>query len=123
MKKFNNKKYSKPSVTQNHQICSNNTHNVSKNIIQPCTVVLNDIYKQNNKTPLISEDLGNGHKTKIFKCKSTRCGLKGQFVSRDKALSTCSKSVYDCITPPGTSYVDCYTSNVIYLLTCSTCGF
>ena len=123
MKKFNNKIYSKPSVTQNHQICSNNTHNVSKNITQPCTVVLNDIYKQNNKNPLISEDLGNGHKTKIFKCKSTRCGLKGQFVARDKALSTCSKRVYDCITPPGTSYIDCHTSNVIYLLTCSTCGF
>ena len=30
--------------------------------------------------------------------------------------------MYDCVTPPGTIYVDCHTSNVIYLLTCCTCG-
>ena len=30
--------------------------------------------------------------------------------------------MYECLTPPGTKYVDCHSSNVIYLLTCSNCG-
>ena len=83
---------------------------------------MNDIYKQRDETPVNSEDLGDGSKLNIFKCKSKRCGLKSQFLAKDKAISTCSKRVYNCITPPGTLYVDCHSSNVIYLLTCSTCG-
>ena len=85
-------------------------------------MVLNDVLKQRNVHQNNFEDLGDGDKLKIFKCKSTRCGLKNQFIARDKTISTCSKRIYDCITLPGTIYVDCHSANLIYLLTCCTCG-
>ena len=129
MKKLIKKISSKPSDTIHHhnsKNTGNNINNIQNNLsnqIQPCVVVLNDIVKQRNEAPVISKDLGNGSKVNIFQSKLKRCRLKTQFVARDKAISTCSKRIYDCITPPGTLYVDCHSSNLIYLLTCSTCGF
>jgi len=121
MKKSNKRISSKPSDAKNH--LKFDIKNISSKVkIQPCTVVLNDICIERNKTKITPENLGNGMKIKIFKCKLARCGLKEQFIARDKAISSCSKRVYDCITPSGTRYVDCHTSNVIYLLTCSTCN-
>ena len=88
--------------------------------IKPCVVALQNISKGNTQlTP--STELGDGKKVIFFKCKSKLCGLK-EFIARDKAISSCTKRVYECITPPGTSYVDCHSSNLIYLLTCLKCG-
>ena len=100
----------------------NNMQNSTQTNIPPCKVVLKDILKERNKDIPNSQDLGDGNKVKIFKCKASRCGLKNQFVAKDKCISTCTKRIYNCITPPGTVYVDCHTSNVIYMLTCSSCG-
>ena len=122
MKKSNKKKYSKPSDAKIHPKTNVIKNIFSKAQIQPCTVVIKDIFKDRNKTTTVSEDLGNGSNLKIFKCKSIRCGLKEQFVARDRAISTCSKIVYNCSTPPGTKYIDSHTSNVIYLFTCSICN-
>ena len=89
-------------------------------IVKPCHIIINDIFKEKVKS-VPQTDLGDGKKVNIFKCKSKRCGLK-EFVPRDKAISSCTKRTYDCITPPGTIYVDCHSANLIYLLTCMKCG-
>ena len=87
-----------------------------------CSLVLHDVLKNKESSCLPNIDLGKGSKVNIFKCKSPRCSLSHQFVARDKAISSCTKRTYDCITPPETVYVGCHSTNVIYLITCSTCG-
>ena len=123
MKKSNKRISSKPTIaTNNHQQFNNINANSLKIQVKPCNVVLKDILIERNEANINFEDLGDGVKVRIFKCKSKRCGLKEQFVARDKAISTCSKRIYDCVIQPGSTYIDCHTSNVIYMLTCSTCG-
>ena len=75
-----------------------------------CSVVLHDVLKKKESSCLPNIDLGKGSKVNIFKCKSPRCSLSHQFVARDKAISSCTKRTYDCITPPGTVYVDCHST-------------
>ena len=79
----------------------------------PCKVVLTDILKENPTPLMTSKDLGNGSNAKIFKCKMKKCGLK-EFVPRDKAVSSCTKRIYDCVTPAGTVYLDCHSTNLVY---------
>ena len=64
---------------------------------------------------------GEGNERHIFKCKSKRCMLKDNFRAKDKVVSVSTKRIYDCIVPDGTIYIDCHTSNVIYLITCNKC--
>ena len=87
-----------------------------------CKVVLSDFLKDKTNNANETMELGNGRDKRIFKCNSKKCGLNPNFLARDKAVSSCTCRVYDCITPPGTIYVNCHSRNVIYLLTCSTCG-
>ena len=106
-------------IMKNKQAISKNPVNAD-NKITPCRVILDDILKPNTShTSKI--DLGDGKASKIFKCKSKLCKLK-EFVPRDKAFSTCTKRIYNCIIPSGTCYLNCHSTNVVYLLTCSTCG-
>ena len=42
-------------------------------------------------------------------------------ISKDKVVSTVTKRFYDCIVPSGITYIDCHSSNVIYLITCNKC--
>ena len=37
----------------------------------------------------------------------------------DKSLRSVTKRTYDSVTPPGTIYIICHSSNVIYLITCN----
>lgn len=101
-----------------------NKTSIGSNVLKTkqCSVVLQDVLKNKEHSVSYLNDLGNGSKVKIFKCKSARCGLKSHFLARDKSISSCTKRTYDCITPPGTVYIDCHSTNVIYLITCSTCG-
>ena len=41
------------------------------------------------------------------------------FVNRNQALSSEIKRVYDCIVPAAAIYVDCHSSNIIYLIACN----
>ena len=50
------------------------------------------------------------------------CKLKKNFIARDKVVSSCTKRFYDCVTPPGSIYIDCHSANVIYLITCNNCS-
>ena len=36
-------------------------------------------------------------------------------------MSSCTKRVVDCIVPPGSTYINCHSSNVVYLITCDNC--
>ena len=49
------------------------------------------------------------------------CKLNPIFYARDKVVSTATKRIYDCKVPPGSIYIDCHCSNVIYLITCNKC--
>ena len=40
----------------------------------------------------------------------------------EKVASKSSKSIFDCVVPSGTTYADCHSANVIYLITCSRCS-
>ena len=71
---------------------------------------------------ILQNQCGDGRKLKIFDCGCNKCEISKDFVPRDKVVSSCTKRVYDCITPPNSVYVDCHDRNVIYCLTCSTCG-
>ena len=92
--------------------------------VKPCKVILEDIMKKqtNSKLERLLEDCGDGSKCRIFSCGSKICKLKQNFIARDRCVSSCSLRSYPCITPPGTLYVNCHTSNVIYLITCCKCG-
>ena len=91
----------------------------------PCKIVLNDIMRKNVTSELdkLISKCGDGKTCRIFKCRSKRnCELKKNFVARDSCVSSCTFRSYPCITPPGTKYVDCHASNVVYLITCQNCG-
>ena len=92
-----------------------------------CTVVLEDCMKNKNKNSFStnsnnSVDLGNGSDKHIHKCGSKRCQFQNKFVPISKIQSTTTKRVYECIVPPGTIYINCHSSNIIYLVTCCKCG-
>ena len=97
---------------------NNNNNNI---IIKPCKVILNDIITSQLLVDL-QKTCGNGADKHIFTCKMDRCKLKENFIARNKVVSTCSKRIYDCITPPGSIYINCHSANVIYLITCNKCG-
>ena len=103
------------SSTQN-----NNNNNNSANQFN-CQVVINYIFTTPNNIKLLKTVCGNGSNSKIYKCKSKRCKFQSQFQHTDKILSTVTKRLHDCVSPPGTIYLNCHTSNVIYLITCNRC--
>ena len=57
----------------------------------------------------------------FYKCKSKICKLEPNFVTSDKVISTPRKRMFDCVVPNWTTYIDCNSSNVIYLFTCDRC--
>ena len=67
------------------------------------------------------DDLGNGSLHHIFRCGSKRCLFQNKFLPLDRIVSTTTNRIYDCIVPPGTTYLNEHSSNVIYLLTCNSC--
>ena len=76
-----------------------------------CKVVLKDVLKDPNTSH------------KIFsKCDFSRCQLKSHFLPTDDFKSSCTTRKYKCVIPRGCHKITCHSSNVIYLLTCSTCG-
>ena len=80
---------------------------------------INDIFGPNNKLNELQKLCGDGSNKHIYVCKSSKCKLNEQFLARYKVVSSCSKRIYERITPPGTVYVDCNSANVIYLITCN----
>ena len=47
---------------------------------------------------------------------------KETFLPADRVVSSTTLCMYDVITPPGTSYIDCMSKNLIYLITCDNCS-
>ena len=70
----------------------------------------------------LQKTCGNGLSKHIYSCNMKKCGLVNYFSPKDRAVSSCTKRIYDCITLPGTIYVNCHSPNVIYIITCDTCG-
>ena len=66
-------------------------------------------------------DVGNGSTSHIFRCRSKRCLFQKKFFPQDRIVSTTTNRIYNCIVPPGTTYLNDHSSNVIYLITCNKC--
>ena len=91
--------------------------------MKECKVILNDLSNPSNDLTDLQRICGDGKSKQLFVCKSTRCKLRDQFLARDRVVSSCTKRIYECITPPpGSVYIDCNSANVIYLITCSNCN-
>lgn len=45
--------------------------------------------------------------------------LKSTFVLRDNVVNTSNKGIFDFVVPRSTTYIDCNSANVIYLITCN----
>jgi len=86
-----------------------------------CQVTMNDISASSNDIKLLELACGNGRNSHINKCKAKKCKFQSQFHPTDKVLSTVTKRLHDCVSPPGTVYLNCHTPNVIYLITCNRC--
>ena len=70
---------------------------------------------------VITYDLGDGSLCNIFRCGSSRCQFQYKFSPQDRVLSTATKRLYNCIVPPGSTYINGHSSNVVYLITCDKC--
>ena len=57
----------------------------------------------------------------IFRCGSKRCQFQNKFVPVNNILRTTTNRLYQCIVPAGSNYVNDYSSNVVYLITCNKC--
>ena len=64
---------------------------------------------------------GDGNSTYIKKCQNSKCKLANNFKPSDKVSSTVTHRLYPCVNHEGPTVATCNTSNVIYLITCSTC--
>ena len=91
--------------------------NVPKDKKLNCKVVLKDVLKDPKAISNVSK-----LSSKFSKCQFKRCQLRGQFLPTDEFRSSCTMRSYKCNVPRGTFNITCNSSNVIYLLTCSTCG-
>ena len=97
---------------------NNNNDNKNNSIqLKECRVILNDIGSSNNKLSDLQKLCGDGTEKHLFVCGSKRCKLRHQFLARDRAVSSCTKRIYDCITPPTSVYINCNSPNIIYLIT------
>ena len=64
---------------------------------------------------------GDGISTKIKKCNSNKCILANSFFKpTDKIVSSVTHATYSCSNYEKSS-LTCNSSNIIYLITCSSC--
>ena len=99
----------------------NNKHTTSNVNVSECFVDVCDVLSSQNNIKDLMRACGNGSCIGIYRCNSKRCQFQHDFQPSDKVVSTVTKRVYDCVVPPGTVYLNCHSSNLIYLITCSNC--
>ena len=90
-----------------------------------CQVTLVDINKNKNKISEfqnLKEKCGDGSELHIHRCGSKKCSFQNIFFPLDRVVSSTTHRIYDCVVPDDTVYVNCHSSNVIYLITCCNCG-
>ena len=66
-------------------------------------------------------DLGDGSLCEIVQRGSNRGQFQYKFSPQYRVLSTATKRLYNCIVPPGSTYINDHSSNVVYLITCDKC--
>ena len=77
-----------------------------------------DSCSPNNDIEVHQSAYRNGINSNIFGYKTKRCRFQLDFFPTDKVVSSVTKRMYDCVTSPETMYLNCYRSNVIYLISC-----
>ena len=112
-------------------VSTNNKNQVVNNSVDKfnCRVLLTDIrnFPRQVQTdePILKlkqSECGNGDLIGVKRCGSKRCLFQHKFFPKNKCISSVTFRDYDCIVPPGTIYLNCHSSNVIYLITCSKCS-
>ena len=109
-------------VLKNDKCNNNNLDDREKLLVAPAVQTCSDIRSSMNNLHTLQATCGDGSRKCIYQCNNSRCALKNNFIARDKVVSSCTKRIYDCVTPAGTSKIDCHSANVVYLITCANCG-
>lgn len=68
---------------------------------------------------LVNELCGDCSAKYIYKFKSKKCQGKNIFPAQDRVASTASKQSFDFVTPFDPVYLDCHSTNFVYVITCS----
>ena len=58
----------------------------------------------------------------LYQLKTKLCRPKSNFASWDKVVTKSRKRISDCSLPNGATYIDCNSSNAIYLITSNRCS-
>ena len=79
--------------------------------------------KNNNTSSSVNRiDIGDGLLKHIYKCGSKRCQFQHKFIPQNNIISTVTNRIYECVVPSGSTYINCHSTNVVYLITCSNCS-
>ena len=92
-----------------------------------CHVVLEDIsipkYENLLNNPItVDIDCDDGSSNIIKRCGSKRCKFQNKFSPSNEVLSSVTNRKYNYIVPDGTTYLNCHSSNLVYLITCNNCS-
>ena len=103
---------------EKHNLNNSNLNNNFKNIY----IFFYDILSHTKSVANLNKLCGNESCKSIYKFKSKIFELSPNFVARDKVTWTFSKRIFDCVLPNGTTYFNCNSANLIYLITCNRCS-
>ena len=96
-----------------------------------CKVLLTDIKnyvfakgsQQISELQYLQQTCGDGRSVRFTRCNSAKCKFQFKFFPADFVVSSTTLRKYPCVRPPGSNeYVNCHSSNVIYLITCQRCA-
>lgn len=95
-----------------------------------CKVLLTDIKdhvisqntSQINELKYLQQTCGNGQSVRFTRCNSRKCKFQFKFFPADYVVSSVTLRKYACVRPCSNEYVNCHSSNVVYLITCLKCA-
>ena len=95
-----------------------------------CKVLLNDIrnnpvqpsIRSNSNLISMQKTCGDGSDLKIKRCRSIKCKFQNKFLPQNSVISSTTHHKYNCIRPSNSEYINCHTSNCVYLITCTNCS-
>ena len=88
-----------------------------------CSVTINDLFPRANIICYDQRDLGDGGLINVKKCSKRRCTeFCPRFLPACRVYSTITGRYIDCKNEDFPREIDCSSVNVIYVITCATCG-
>ena len=118
---------------KNFNLLNNSSKSAKINLLQEkfnCKALLTDIrshprghqLQQTNELTLLQQTCGDGRSLKMTRCNSKKCKFQYKFFPSDSVISSTTLRQYHCVRPAGNDYINCHSSNCIYLITCMKCS-